>query len=633
MAQVSTPRAHHAALRSIALIAGVALLFAAGGMLQSFAAGSWKEAAAGSHSCAALVCPPCPEARQPAAVQNHQHDAGSKPAAGLLNCPPQPDCPAAEPAGCPACTACLAGADCPPPADADAAQQAAEAAAELLCQGPDAIPSVADALEASTQAVMAAVNRSFAQWAESGFTLEDLLASADVVGASGVHDTFVWVEVYNGTVTFPWRFKGVCEWFCNEWVPVLKDAWERGMQEGRLRVPEGMPFIWNVNDFSGCHGNSEDPPGSRCPGPVLSVIRHMDHHDVLVPLFTPMRLSYYEPYFVPWQSKSDLAFFRGSPWCSNHQLNGTVLLDSSNCSRESLTLLSNAHPGLLNVSLIRPYGRVTTPEGEPASHHDHATFKYLLQLDGITASRRYGTLLSMNSLVLKQESPWSEWYYHALQPCVHHLPFWQSSEEDVLDLLRTLRVNPANQLTAQRIAANANAFAAAWLDDEGQFRYWQLLIDRYAELYRGPGRPQALEAKRKAEELGRKVSRVGTEAQEECDAAGRPDCWGYSLDQMDAALAKARAEAQGAEPGAAAEAQGAEPAAAAEAQGAEPATATEAQGAEPAAATEAQGAEPTATAEAQGAEPTAATEAQGAEPTASTEAQGAEPTASAASLK
>lgn len=75
------------------------------------------------------------------------------------------------------------------------------------------------------------------------------------------------------------------------------------------------------------------------------------------------------------QPASLCAACRGSPWCSNHPLNGTVLLDNSTCSRESLTLLSDAHPGLLNVSLIRPYGRVTTPEGEPASHHQHASFK------------------------------------------------------------------------------------------------------------------------------------------------------------------------------------------------------------------------------------------------------------------
>ncbi len=43
-------------------------------------------------------------------------------------------------------------------------------------------------------------------------------------------------------------------------------------------------------------------------------------------------------------------------------------------------------------------------------------------------------------------------YYPALQPCVHYLPFWQGSEEDVLGLLSTLRSDPANDLMAQRIA-------------------------------------------------------------------------------------------------------------------------------------------------------------------------------------
>ncbi|KAL4424736.1 hypothetical protein ABPG77_000079 [Micractinium sp. CCAP 211/92] len=529
-------RASVLAVRSIALVAAVALALTAGGVLFNSAGGSWTAAVAAG-KCAARVCPICPGAGQTEGAQRQQLDAGSMPGDEMQDCPPPPECRAAEPAECPACPACPALADCPPRAAAD---PPAPGAAELLCGGPGAIPSVSDALDASTLSVFEAVNRSFAPWEGTGFTLEDLMTSADLVGAWGVHDTFVWIEVYNGTVTFPRRYNGICDWFCNDWVSVLRDAWERGIKEGRLRVPEGMPFIWNVNDFSGCHSNEEDPPASLCPGPVLSVIRHRDHHDVMVPPFAPL----WEPHFEPWQGKSDLAFFRGSPWCSNHSLNGTVLLDNSNCSRESLTLLSDAHPGLLNVSLIRPYGRVTTPEGEPASHHEHAAFKYLLQLDGITASRRFGTLLSINSLVLKQESPWSEWYYPALQPCVHYLPFWQRSEEDVLDLLSTLRSHPANELVAQRIAANANAFAAAWLDGHGQYRYWQLLIDRYAQLYRGPGRPEALQAKRKAEELGQKVSRVGVKAQEECDAEGRTDCWGYSLDRMEAALAKAQAEAQ-----------------------------------------------------------------------------------------
>lgn len=37
------------------------------------------------------------------------------------------------------------------------------------------------------------------------------------------------------------------------------------------------------------------------------------------------------------------------------------------------------------------------------------TCRYLVNLDGITASSRLGTLLSINSLVLKQASLWEEW--------------------------------------------------------------------------------------------------------------------------------------------------------------------------------------------------------------------------------
>ena len=167
-------------------------------MLLSFASGgSWTAAVAGGQSCATLVCPPCPGDAELADGHQQLHIAGSS--TELKECPPPPDCPVAEPAECPPCPACPAAALCPRPAAAAAAAAAADppaaATAGLLCGGPDAIPSVADALDGSTQAILAAVNDSFAQWAESGFTLEDLLASADVVGAVGSHDTFVWIEV------------------------------------------------------------------------------------------------------------------------------------------------------------------------------------------------------------------------------------------------------------------------------------------------------------------------------------------------------------------------------------------------------------------------------------------------------
>jgi hypothetical protein len=42
---------------------------------------------------------------------------------------------------------------------------------------------------------------------------------------------------------------------------------------------------------------------------------------------------------------------------------------------------------------------------------EHAKWKYLLSADGVTASCRFGKLLGTNSVVLKETSPWIEYYY------------------------------------------------------------------------------------------------------------------------------------------------------------------------------------------------------------------------------
>lgn len=112
-----------------------------------------------------------------------------------------------------------------------------------------------------------------------------------------------------------------------------------------------------------------------------------------------------------------------------------------------------------------------------------------------------------------------------MKPCVHYLEFWRDSETDVLDLVRTLR-QPANQAVAQRLAANAQAFAAAHLSEEGYWQYWQSVLDRYVELYRGSKDPVAATAARAAaERKGRHASKAGQEAEEQCYQRGDDNCW------------------------------------------------------------------------------------------------------------
>ena len=96
---------------------------------------------------------------------------------------------------------------------------------------------------------------------------------------------------------------------------------------------------------------------------------------------------------------------------------------------------------------------------------DHPRYRFLIQLDGHTCSWRMQVILTMatrpthtcdvtthyllltthcslwqfllatNSVVLKQHSYYWEYYYAALQPHAHYLPFWDESAHDILTVL------------------------------------------------------------------------------------------------------------------------------------------------------------------------------------------------------
>ena len=51
----------------------------------------------------------------------------------------------------------------------------------------------------------------------------------------------------------------------------------------------------------------------------------------------------------------------------------------------------------------------------------HALYKYLLNLDGYTASYRLAKLMHSNSVVLKEASPHIEYFYRSLKPHVSHI--------------------------------------------------------------------------------------------------------------------------------------------------------------------------------------------------------------------
>jgi hypothetical protein len=72
---------------------------------------------------------------------------------------------------------------------------ASKLAVEKLCGGAASVPPVAEALADSSHALERGPGEALAPWGDAGFTLEDLMATADALGIDGTHDTMVWVEV------------------------------------------------------------------------------------------------------------------------------------------------------------------------------------------------------------------------------------------------------------------------------------------------------------------------------------------------------------------------------------------------------------------------------------------------------
>lgn len=63
-------------------------------------------------------------------------------------------------------------------------------------------------------------------------------------------------------------------------------------------------------------------------------------------------------------------------------------------------------------------------------------------------------IMHTNSLILRQQSRWRMYYFDAMRPCVHYLPFWTHSEFDVVQIVRELQ-RPENDAYARMMGRNS----------------------------------------------------------------------------------------------------------------------------------------------------------------------------------
>jgi len=178
-----------------------------------------------------------------------------------------------------------------------------------------------------------------------------------------------------------------------------------------------------------------------------------------------------------WEQKESQAFWRGTT---------TGFLDLDKNERFKIVKLASHYPHLIdasfsNISQISEDSKNYLVENfelkEKISPIDQIKYKYLLSIDGNAFSGSFFWQLFSNSVILKNNSDYLEWYYSGLISDKHYLEF--DSDKDLISKIHWLKDNDKK---AKKISENANAFANENLTNENILAYIFRLLERFSEI-------------------------------------------------------------------------------------------------------------------------------------------------------
>jgi hypothetical protein len=121
------------------------------------------------------------------------------------------------------------------------------------------------------------------------------------------------------------------------------------------------------------------------------------------------------------------------------------------------------------------------PCSNMVSQIDHLQYKYQLVMDGVTSTwPGYQWRLLSGCVSFKQETDEIMWFYDALLPWVHYIPF----KKDCSDILERIHWAQSHDRKAKKIAKNAQHFALNNLMPEHILLYCYKSLLKYASLQR-----------------------------------------------------------------------------------------------------------------------------------------------------
>lgn len=198
----------------------------------------------------------------------------------------------------------------------------------------------------------------------------------------------------------------------------------------------------------------------------------------------------------PWDKKLSSGFWRGGMTGLDTSLNEDPLelhnwtvKNFMHHDRANLVQLSLDHPELLNARFLSgslyPEGKkinrvYSSFFGDFTPIPLHLQYKYQILVDGNSASwKRYVWQLYSNSLIIKQDSPYIQWFYGELQPYVHYIP----CKKDFTDLIDLIKWAQENDSFCLEISQTAQKFAQEYLTKARMYQYIYLVLSAYKDRY------------------------------------------------------------------------------------------------------------------------------------------------------
>ncbi|KAG2494768.1 hypothetical protein HYH03_007013 [Edaphochlamys debaryana] len=292
---------------------------------------------------------------------------------------------------------------------------------------------------------------------------------------------------WNHTQTKPFEMQGGI----HPWLGATQWYFQKLTQEEGWEFPDTF-FFYSDWDVGWCYNLK------ACPMPALALSKESitGRYDILVPMMSKNDLPLYD---YPWALKENKAFFVGrANWRHSPKVfraeNGTNV---TYFSRLHMAQMSLKHPDKIHAALIgkvpnmdSPNARITYAE---APLPDHARWKFVMNLDGVTYAFRLGRLMHTNSVVLKEETSWPEYYVRAMEPGVHYLPIFKTGPDDVLDVLAQYS-DPSRDRELRRIAYNAQQFAVRYLRPRPRMLYFRRVLKEFKKLFDQPDGTNANQA-------------------------------------------------------------------------------------------------------------------------------------------